>query len=195
MEAPTQMQVGSWHHPCTQVYTRAWQTASTWYPNLVEYISTSHSSSWTLNAITKVLLDQIILRWGMAIQSTLQWWEDFVERAIMVLLSGKPPKTICGSGIEGDLLDWPNYYLTIPSFTGSYPITLTVAKDFILDMNLHMWPNGAIAVVHVEAVSQPPMVSWPHLHTMTTTQAMLTVSTPSHSPLALLLCWPSTPWT
>ena len=49
---------------------------------------------------------------------------------------------------------------------------LRVALDFSLHMNQLMCPNGAMAVVHVEEVSQPQIASWPFHPTMTITQTM-----------------------
>ena len=66
--ATTLMQVGSWLHPHTQIHTHVWQTASTWSLSPLEHMSTSHSSAWMSAAM---LLVQITLRWGMAIQRTL----------------------------------------------------------------------------------------------------------------------------
>ena len=82
-----------------------------------------------------------------------------------------------------------------PSFTDSFPITGRIVSDSRFYMNPLMRPNGYITVDHVEEVLQPQMVSLLHHHTHTPTQAMQTVSTPSHSPLAQPLCWPFRAWT
>ena len=103
------------------------------------------------------------------------------------------PKPLEDQVKEGNMLNWPRDCLIIPSFTDSHQTTGTVDLDFRLDMNPLTWSYGAI--VHVEAVSQPQMASWPRPHTQTSTHPMQTASTPSHSPLALSLCWPSTSWT
>ena len=54
----------------------------------------------------------ITLRWGMATQRTLHWWEDSVELAAMSLLSCKPPRITWGSGEGGEYVKLPKgtYY-------------------------------------------------------------------------------------
>ena len=80
------------------------------------------------------------------------------------------------------------------SFSDSFPTTLQVDWDSSLNMNQQMCPNGAIAMVHVEAVSQPHWASLPHHPTQTTTLQIKTASTPSLSPLALSSCWTFSAW-
>ena len=57
------------------------------------------------------------------------------------------------------MLNCPRDYLIILSFTDSHPTPGTVVRDSRLDMNPLMLANGPIEWGHVEAVSQPPMVS------------------------------------
>ena len=80
------------------------------------------------------------------------------------------------------------------SFSDSSPTTMRVEQDFKLDMNPQMSPIGATTRVHVQEISQPCKASLPHHLFLEIIQTMLTASSPSHNPLALLFSWSSWAW-
>ena len=83
---------------------------------------------------------------------------------------------------------------TYSSFSDSFPTTLEVDWDSSLNMNPQMCPNGAIALVNVEAIWQPYRAYSPHLPTQTTTQTMQNAPTQYHCPIALSSCWIFSAW-
>ena len=119
-----------------------------------------------------------------------------MEITAISLISCRPLKTTWGSGERRKHLA---RNLTIQlclysSFSDSHPTHLRVEWDSSLNMHHQMCHNGAMAVVHVEAVSQPHRASSHHHPTQRITQTMQTASTQSLSPLALSSCWIFSAW-